>query len=66
MRGYLKFIQPSFLPLLLADVVEHELEVFRRRSEVNLILPAVKLIIHDLRNPLIDKHKPIDDIEHAL
>ena len=66
MRGYLELIQPSFLPFLLADVVKHELEVFGRRSEVDLILPAVELIIHDLWDLLVDEDKPIDDVEHAF
>lgn len=66
MCGYLKLIQPSFLSFLLADIVKNKLEVFRRRSEVNLILPAIKLIIHDLWYFLVNEDKPINDVEHAF
>lgn len=66
MCGYLKLIQPSFFSFLLADIVKNKLEVFRRRSEVNLILPAIKLIIHDLWYFLVNEDKPINDVEHAF
>ena len=66
MRGYLELIQPSFLPFLLADVVKHELEVFGRRSEVDLILPAVELIIHDLWDLLVDDFNGREPSPQAL
>lgn len=66
MCGYLELIQSSFLPFFFANIVKDELEVLARCSEINLILPAVKLIIHNFWDFFINEDKPINDVEHAF
>jgi hypothetical protein len=65
-RHSLKLIHSALFPLLLAYVVKHILKVLAGRSKVDLILPAIKLIIQNLWNFLIDEHVAIDYIKHAL
>ncbi len=66
MSNLLELVDPSFLAFFLIDIIKHKLEIFRRRPKVNLILPAVELIIHYFYDLFIDKHIAVDNVEHAF
>ncbi len=66
MSNSLEVIHSSFLPLLLAYVVEHELEIFAWSSEIDLILSTIILVVQYLWDFLVYENISVDDVEHTL
>ena len=60
-----KGIDSSLLAFLFTQIVKNKLKIFTRRSKHNLVFPAVKLIVKDLHQVIVDKDVAVDDIEHT-
>ena len=61
----LKRIHPSFLSLFFINIIKDILKIFTRCAKENLVFAALKLVIVDFRNLLIDKDESINNIKHV-